>query len=145
MRFATELQSFGGAKAGFVVPEEVVEGLGGGKRPKVTVVVDDYSWRSSVAPMGGMYLLGVSNEHRARSGLTPGRTYVVDLELDTAPRIVEVPGDLAAALDGTAGARERWEALSYSYQRQHAEAVASAKAPATRERRIAKCLELLTG
>lgn len=144
MLFTGELSSFGGTKAGFVVPEEVVDGLGGGRRPKVVATVDGYTWRSSVASMGGQFLLGVSNAHRAASGLTPGQRYAVSLELDTAERIIDVPDDLAAALDAREGARAAWDALSYSGQRQHADAIAAAKQPETRARRIAGCIDKLT-
>ncbi|GAA4729578.1 hypothetical protein GCM10025782_30700 [Pedococcus ginsenosidimutans] len=143
MRFTAELQRTGGTTTGFEVPPEVVEALGGGKRPRVTVTVNGVSYRSSVAPMGGSSWVGVSAENRALTGAEGGQTYEVELELDTAPRVVEVPPELAEALAADPVAARAWEALSYSHQRQHALAVEGAKAAETRARRVAKTLEAL--
>jgi hypothetical protein len=143
MRWTGELGKGGGNTAGFVIPEEVVDALGGGRRPKVRVTVEGYSWRSSIASMGGQFMLGVSQAHRAASGLTPGRTYDVDLELDTALRTVDLPDDLGRAIDAQPGAREHWERLSFTHQREHVEAVEGAKRAETRERRIERCLAML--
>ncbi len=145
MRFTAELESHGGTKAGFGVPEEVVEALGGGRRPKVTVQVGGFSYRSSIAFMGGRYLLGMSTDNRAAAGVSPGNTYDVDVELDTAPRVVEVPDDLAEALAAAPAARAAWEALSYSHQRAHVEPILAAKKPETRAGRIAKTITTLSG
>ncbi|GAB3082382.1 hypothetical protein GCM10027080_33790 [Pedococcus soli] len=125
------------------MPQEVVDGLGGGKRPKVTVTLNGATYRSSVAPMGGSSWVGVSAENRALTGAVGGRTYEVELELDTAPRTVEVPAELAAALAGDPAAQAAWAKLSYSHQRQHALAIEGAKAAETRARRVDKTLEAL--
>lgn len=143
MRWTGELQQGQGNTAGFVIPDEVVDKLGGGRRPKVTVTIDGYSWRSSIANMGGQFMLGVSQAHRAASGLTPGQTYAVDLELDTAPRSVQLPDDLAKAIDAQPGARQRWDALAYTHQKEHVDAVEGAKKAETRASRIDKCLTML--
>ncbi|KQZ88219.1 hypothetical protein ASD62_01630 [Phycicoccus sp. Root563] len=143
MRFTAELQQTGRTTTGFEVPREVVDGLGGGKRPKVTVTLNGATYRSSVAPMGGSSWVGVSAENRALTGAVGGRTYEVELELDTAPRTVEVPAELAAALAGDPAAQAAWAKLSYSHQRQHALAIEGAKAAETRARRVDKTLEAL--
>jgi hypothetical protein len=143
MRFTAELQRTGGTTTGFEVPPEVVEALGGGKRPRVTVTVNGVTYRSSVAPMGGSSWVGVSAENRALTGVVGGQTYAVDLELDTAPRVVEVPPELAEALAADPVAARAWEALSYSHQRQHALAIEGARAAETRARRVEKTLEAL--
>ena len=143
MRFTAELQQTGGSTTGFEVPAEVVDGLGGGRRPTVTVTVNGGSYRSSVAPMGGSHWVGVSAENRALTGVVGGQTYDVDLELDTAPRVVEVPPELATALAADPAAAQAWDRLSYSHQRQHALAIEGAKAAETRTRRVAKTLEAL--
>ncbi|KQU68727.1 YdeI/OmpD-associated family protein [Phycicoccus sp. Root101] len=143
MRFTAELQQTGRTTTGFEVPQEVVDGLGGGKRPKVTVTLNGATYRSSVAPMGGSSWVGVSAENRALTGAVGGRTYEVELELDTAPRTVEVPAELAAALAGDPAAQAAWAKLSYSHQRQHALAIEGAKAAETRARRVDKTLEAL--
>ena len=145
MEFTTELSATGGSTTGFVVPEEVVEALGGGRRPKVVVTVAGHTWRTSIAPMGGRYLLGASAAVRAEAGIAAGETHTVTVELDDAPRSIEVPEDLAAALAAQDGGTAAWEGLSYSQQRRHAEAVAGAKQPETRARRIAAVVATLTG
>ena len=143
MRWTGELGKGGGNTAGFVIPDDVVDALGGGRRPKVTVTIDGYAWRSSIANMGGQFMLGVSQAHRAASGLTPGETYAVDLELDTAPRTVDLPDDLARAIDAQTGARARWDALAFTHQREQVDLVEGARKPETRTRRIERCLAML--
>ena len=86
MKFTAELLSSGKNTAGFEVPDTVVESLGGGGRPKVVVTVDGYTFRTSIARMGGRYLLGFSADRRTEAGVTPGDVLEVDVELDTAPR-----------------------------------------------------------
>jgi hypothetical protein len=143
VKFSAELQSTGGTTAGFQVPTEVVEALGGGKRPKVKVVVNGFEYRTSIAPMGGSHWLGVSSERRAEAGVSAGEVLEVDVELDTAPRVIEPPVDLSAELEADVAAMEFWASLSYSNQRYHVEQIEGAKAPETRRRRIAKTMELM--
>jgi len=126
---------------GIVVPDEVVEGLGGSRRPAVVVTVGGYSYRSTVASMGGRFLIPFAKEHRDRTGIAPGQAIEVTLELDTAPRTVDVPADLAAALAARPGAREAFDRLSYSVRKEHVRQVETAKAADTRERRIARILD----
>lgn len=145
MHFTTELEATGGTTTGFVVPDEVVESLGAGRRPKVVATVDGHSWRTSIASMGGRYLLGASAAVREAAGLAAGATYDVMVVVDTAPRTVEVPDDLAAALAAAPDAAAAWAASSFSLQRQHAESVLAAKKPETRERRVASVVEHLAG
>ena len=143
MEFTAELLATGRATTGFVVPDTVVEELGGGRRPKVTVTVEGHTWRTSIAAMGGRYLLGASAAVREASGISAGQRYTVRVELDTAPRVVEVPADLATALAADDAAAAAWSRLSYSHQRRHVEAVLAAKRPETRERRVAGVLASL--
>ena len=143
MRFRTTLQSSGKTATGFTIPAEVVDALGSGKRPPVTVTINGYSYRNTVAVMGGEYMIGVSAEHRAGAGVAAGDEIEVDLELDTAPREVEVPHDYAAALDGEPKARQMFDSLSYSNQRWHVLQVTGAKTDETRQRRIAKSVDTL--
>jgi hypothetical protein len=128
---------------GIEVPVEVVQALGAGKRPAVTVTIGDYSYRTTVAPYAGRNLIPFAKEHRERSGISPGDTIEVTLELDTAPRTVEVPDDLAAALAARPGARDAFDRLSYTYRKEHVRSVESAKAAETRQRRIARIVEEL--
>src|SRR5918993_166234 len=143
MRFETTLLLVEN-NTGINVPPAVLEELGGGKRPLVNVTVNDvYSYRSSVAPMGGRYLISFSSDRRAATGLKGGETITVDLTLDTEPRTVEVPDDLAEALSA-AGVRAAFDALTPSAQKAHVTSVAGAKAPETRARRVAAVVEKLS-
>lgn len=143
MRFSAELESTGKNTAGFEVPGKVVEGLGGGGHPKVSVTVDGFTFRTSIARMGGRYLLGVSADRRAESGLEPGRVFDVDVELDTAPREVELPDDLATALAEDAQAKTFWDTLTHSKQSWHVHQVTSAKKAETRTARVEKSIAML--
>lgn len=133
-----------GNNTGVAVPEEVVTSLGAGKRPAVTVTVNGYTYRSTVAPMGGQYLISFSSDRRKATGIAGGDAIVVDLELDTAPRTVDVPADLGAAL-GDAGVRAAFDALAPSHRKAHVTSVEDAKTPATRERRIAAAVAKIRG
>ena len=138
----TVLQAQDMNATGIVVPEAVVEKLGSGKRPKVRVTLNGYTYRSTVAVMGGQYMLPLAAEHRAKAGVTGGDTVNVTLELDTAPREVEVPKDFASALN-KAGARTAFDALAFSHRKEHVRAIEEAKAPETRARRIAKAVQMV--
>ena len=141
--FHTTLISGGGNTTGIEIPEDVVLGLGRGKRVPVIVTVNGYTFRNTTAFMGGQYLVGVSAAHRAASGLKAGDDLEVTLEVDDAPRVVEVPPELAEALASDPAAAAVWAKLSYSHQRQHAEPIADAKSPETKARRVQKTLEIL--
>jgi bifunctional DNA-binding transcriptional regulator/antitoxin component of YhaV-PrlF toxin-antitoxin module len=136
MRFSTTVLLGGKTATGLVVPEEVVEALGAGKKPPVTVMLGGHSYRSSIASRGGQYLIPLSAEHREAAGVAAGDRVDVDVELDTAPRQVEVPDDLAAALDADPALRQRFDGMSYSHQLQHVLAVNGAKTAETRARRV---------
>ena len=112
MTFTVTLELAGRTATGIEVPFEVVERLGGGKRPPVKVTIGDYAYRSA-AVMGGRFMLGVSAEHRTRAGVAAGDTVDVTLELDAEPRTVKVPADLAEAL-AAADARDAFERPSLS-------------------------------
>ncbi|HEY3512834.1 MULTISPECIES: YdeI/OmpD-associated family protein [Kribbella] len=143
MKFTAELLSTGKNTAGFEVPDEVVERLGGGGRPKVSVTVNGFTFRTSIARMGGRYLLGVSAERRTEAGVAPGEVLDVEVELDTAPRELDVPEPLAAALAADPDAKAFWDTLSYSNRQWHVLQVTSAKTDATRDRRIEKSVGML--
>lgn len=145
MRFRASVDLHGKSATGIVVPPEVVEGLGSSKKPKVTVTINGFSYPSSIASMGGRFLLPVSAEVRAGAGVAAGDTVDVDVELDTAVRTVDVPPDLATALKAAPGARAAFDALSYSNQRRHVLAVEGAKAADTRARRIEKVVAEFAG
>ena len=141
MKFRAVLELGGKTATGIQVPEEVVTALGAGKRPAVSVTINGYTYRSTVAPMGGVYMLPVSAEIRANAGVAAGDEVEVEVALDTAPREVVVPPDLAEALAGDAEAKQRFEALSYSNKRRHVLSVEGTKNEETRKRRVARAIE----
>ena len=138
MRFRTTIQLEGKTATGFHVPPEVVEALGSSKRPPVRVTIGGYTYRSTVAPYNGVFMLPLAAEHRNAAGVAAGDEVDVELTLDSEPRQVTVPDDLAAALDVVPAARAAFDALSYSNQRRIVLAIEDAKSPETRARRIEK-------
>ena len=145
MRFRATVLQTGKTTTGIEVPARIVEALGRGKRPAVTIAINGYTYRNTVAVMGGIYMIGISAEHRAGTGVEGGDEVDVDIELDTAPREVEVPADFAAALDAEPDARRMFDALSYSNKSWHTLQIAGAKTDETRQRRIAKSVDALRG
>ena len=141
MKFDTTLFQTGN-NTGVEIPPEVIEALGGGKRPPVRLDVNGYVYRSTVAVMGGKFLVAFSSEHRAASGLNGGDVITVDIVLDTEPREVTVPEDFATALDA-AGLRATFDKLAFSHRKEHVRAIDDAKTPETRTRRIEKAIEKL--
>lgn len=146
MKFTTTIhQEPGKNHAGIPVPPEVVEALGAGKRPLVVVTVGKHTYRSSIASMGGHFMISMSGANRTAADVSGGDTVEVTLELDTAPRDVEVPEALATALARDAAAREVFEALSNSRKKRVTLSVEDAKTEETRQRRVAKALDDLKG
>ena len=143
--FTTDVRQEEGMNAtGLQVPADVVSALNSGKRPKVKVTVNGYTYRSTVAAYGDVFMLPLSKEHREAAGVQAGDEVQVTLELDTEPRTVEVPEDLAAALE-EGGVTAVFDALAPSRRKEHVRQVTSAKAEETRQRRIAKIIAALTG
>ena len=143
MRFKATLLQSGKTATGIPVPPEVVEQLGSGKRPAVRVTLRGHTYLSTIAPMRGVYMLPVSAEIRGITGLAGGDSVDVEVELDTAPRVVAIPPDLAAALDEEPDAKIRFESLSYSNKQRVVLPIEQAKTPETRQRRIAQSIEAL--
>jgi len=141
MRFHATVQLAGKTATGVQVPPDVVEGLGGGRRPPVTVTINGHSYRTSVAPMRGVFMLPVSAEQRAAAGVVAGDPVDIDIELDTQPREVTVPQDLAAALEADPQAKIFFDGLSYSNRLRHVLAIEGAKAAETRQRRIVSVVD----
>jgi hypothetical protein len=133
----TVLQAEGLNATGLRVPAEIIAALGTRKRPPVKVSLNGYTYRSTVAAYGDVFMLPLSQEHRAAAGVQAGDQVEVTLELDTEPRTVAVPDDLAAALAQKPGAAAAFDALSYTMRKEYVRQVESAKGQATRERRIA--------
>ena len=145
MRFEAVLETNGKTATGIEVPEDVVSALGAGLRPPVRVTINGHTYRSTVARMGGRFLLPVSAENRTAAGAASGDRLSVEVELDDAPRTVEPPADLAAALDADPVAAAAWKKLAYSHRKEHVRALEEAKKPETRQRRLDKALAMLRG
>ena len=133
-----------GNNVGIEVPEDVVLGFGAGKRVPVVVTIAGYSYASTVAVMGGRYLLPLARAHREAAGVAGGETHEVTLDHDTSSRDSPVPEDLATAL-AAAGVRGAFDALAPSKRKAHVVSVESAKAPETRARRVEKVVASLAG
>jgi len=143
VKFRTKLLTAGKTATGIEVPSKVMEGLGAGKKPAVRVTINGYTYRSTVATVNGKSMVGVSEEVRKNAGVTGGDTVDVEMELDTAPREVAVPPDLARALAKDAKAKKYFESLSYSAKLRLVLPVANGKTPETRERNVAKAMQEL--
>lgn len=144
MRFTTTLLATGKTTTGIEVPPDVLEYLGHGKRAPVCVTINDHTYRSSVAVMGGRVLVGVSAANRVAAGVAAGDRIEVDMEYDSEPRTVTIPPDLTAAFGENQAARDFFERLSYSQQQRYVLGIESAKTDETRNRRTQKAIEALT-
>jgi hypothetical protein len=143
MKFQAVIESSGKTATGIQVPEEVVTALGSGKRPAVSVTMNNFTYRTTVAPLGGVYMIPVSSEIRKAAGVAAGDHVEVDLQLDTQPREVSVPPDFAEALARDAAALRFFESLSYSNKRRFVLGIEEAKTAETRQRRIEKAISTL--
>jgi len=130
---------------GIHVPDEVVAALGAGKRPPVLVTINGYSYRNTIAVMGGVSMVGVSAEHREKARVAGGDEVAVDIELDTQPREAALPDDFRQLLEREPAAKQSFESLSYSRKQALVLPIDQAKTPETRQRRIEKALIALRG
>lgn len=143
LRLTTTLQARGPAAA-VVLDDDQVAILGeGAKRFPVAATVNGYTWRTSVARMGGEFLVGLSKAVREAAGVAAGDRVDVVLALDIAPREVEVPEALASALARDEQAREKFDALAFTHRKEYARWIEEAKREETRERRVAQALAML--
>ncbi len=143
MKFTANIDLNGKTATGIEVPPEVVDALGSSKKPAVAVTINGYTYRSTVATMGGRFLIPVSGDVRNNAGVAAGDRVEVALELDSAPREVVVPDDLRQALDAEPDARAFFEGLSYSNKRRVVMPIDEAKTAETRQRRIEKSVSKL--
>jgi hypothetical protein len=139
MEFRSTVVLGGKTATGIQVPDEVVEKLDAGKRPPVAVTLGGYTYRTTVAVMGGVYMVPLAAEHREAAGVQALQEVDVDIELDTAPRVIELPDDLSAAMDEAA--RTAFDGLATSHQKEWVRWVTDAKKPETRTARIEKTVE----
>jgi hypothetical protein len=143
MNFRTTVLQAGKTATGLRIPDALVEALGSGKRPKVVVTVAGYRYRTTVAPMGGQYLVPLSAEHRTAAGVAAGDEVEVAIELDQAPRVVELPEDLAAELSRDARASKYFDGLAYSHRKEWVRWICEAKRPETRRTRLDRTMAAL--
>ncbi len=143
MKFRATVELGGKTATGIEVPEKVVAALGSGTRPPVTVTVGGHSYRTTIARMGGRFLVPLSAENRTAAGVAAGDDVDVDIEPDTAPREVELPADLAGALTQDEAARATFDGLSYTHRKEWVRWVEEAKKADTRAARLAKTVEAL--
>jgi hypothetical protein len=143
MRFRATIELGGKSATGFQVPDNVVTALGAGRRPPVRVTIGGHTYRSTVASMGGRFMVGVSAQNRTAADVAAGDEVDVDLELDTEPREVAVPEDLAAVLDGEPEARRFFDGLSYSRKQWFVLRIEQAKKAETRLRRVDEAVTML--
>jgi hypothetical protein len=139
VRFEAVLEQHGNGTA-LVVPVDVPATFGRVRAP-VVVTINGHAWRSTLMRYGGRDLLGISRANREAAGIAAGETVAVELVSDDAPRTVDVPDDLAAALDAAPGARAAFEAAAFTHRREWVEWVEEAKRPDTRERRLRGVVE----
>ena len=143
MTFRTTIQLHGKTATGIEVPADVVDALGSGKRPAIRVTINGHTYRSTVAPYSGASMIALSAENRELAGVAAGDDVEVELVLDTEPREVAVPPDVAEALHADVTAREAFNVLSYSNKRRIVLGIEDAKTAETRQCRIAKAIASL--
>jgi hypothetical protein len=143
MKFHAIIELNGKTATGIAVPAEVVAHLGPSKRPPVRITINGHTYRSTVAPMGGIFMLPISEENRKLAHVSAGDEVEVEIEPDTQPREVSVPPDFLEALDRDTDARRFFDGLSYSNKQRVVLSIEGAKTAETRQRRIAKAVGTL--
>jgi len=144
LKFSTTLLTAGKTATGIKIPEEVIEKLGGGKKPLVKVTINNFTYRSAVAVMGGAYMVGVNAENREAAKVKGGDRIEVSIELDTEVRTVEVPAEFQKVLNRNAGAKKIFDTLSNSRKKALMIPIVNAKTDETRNRNIEKALKAIT-
>jgi hypothetical protein len=143
MKFRAIILLGGKTATGICVPDEVVAKLGASKKPPVKITIGDYTYRSTVAPMGGQFMVPLSAENRKGANVAAGDEVEVDIELDSEPRELNVPTDFSDALDREPEAKRFFDGLSYSNRRRFVLSIEDAKTAETRQRRIEKAISTL--
>jgi len=143
MKFRAIVELGGKSATGIPVPDEVVSALGAGKKPPVKVSVGRHEYRTTVAVMGGRFMIPLSADNRTKAGVAAGDEIEVGIELDDAPREADVPQDLLEELARHPEAKQAFEAMSYSNKKRISLSVESAKTAETRQRRVRKAIEEL--
>lgn len=137
MKFKASVIPSGNATA-VEVPEVVTQSLGSGARPPVRITINGHTWRSRIAVMRGSSLIGISASNREASGIKLGELIEITVDLDSEPRVVELPADLAAAFSASKKLRATVESLPFGLKRKHVATIEDSKSETTRQRRIDK-------
>jgi hypothetical protein len=144
VRFRTTILQAGKTATGIQIPDDVIAKLGTSKKPPVRVTINGFTYRSTVAVMGGKFMVGVNADNREKARIAGGDTVTIDIALDEAPRTVSVPAALRAALAKNATAKKKFDQLSYSKKRVYTVPIEKAKTDETRDRNIARVIAALS-
>jgi hypothetical protein len=128
-----------------MIPYDILEVWGTRSRVPVKGTINGHTFRSTIAPYGGVHYLGINRNLREAAGVKAGDIVDIELEKDLEPRVLEVPPDFQSALDTNPAARIRWQKLSFTHQREYVESIEDAKKPETRIRRIQAAIDAITG
>jgi hypothetical protein len=143
LKFSTTLLQAGKTATGIKIPAEIIEKLGAGKKPPVKVTINGFTYRSTVAVMGGAFMVGVNADNRVGAKVKGGDKIDVTIELDTEERVVDVPADFQKLLNKNAVANKKFAALSYSKKKAIVLPINEAKTEETRQRRLEKGIQAL--
>ncbi|GHD69779.1 YdeI/OmpD-associated family protein [Jeongeupia chitinilytica] len=142
MKFEARVIPSGNATA-IALPEDAVTALGGGARPAVAVTINGHTWRTRVARMRGLCMIGISAGNRAAARIAEGENVEVAIELDDLPREVPEPPDLKSALDADSSIRRAFEKLPFGLRQKHVRHLEEAGSAETRDRRLARLVSAL--
>jgi hypothetical protein len=143
LRFNTTILTSGKTATGICIPDDIIEKLGAGKKPPIKVTLNGYTYRSTVAVMGGKFMVGVNADVREAAGVKGGDKLNVEIELDAEERTIEAPAEFQKMLNKNAAAKKIFETLSYSKKKALIIPVVNAKTDETRNRNIEKALNSL--
>jgi bacteriocin resistance YdeI/OmpD-like protein/uncharacterized protein DUF1905 len=143
MEFRATVELGGKTATGIAVPDRVVEALGSSRRPPVTVTINSHTYRTTVARMSERYMVSLSAENRSAAGVQAGDEVLVEMDRDDAPRAVELPADLAAALAANPTAESTYATCAPSHKKEWVRWITEAKRAETRGTRIEKAVQIL--
>ncbi|HYO21456.1 MAG TPA: YdeI/OmpD-associated family protein [Flavisolibacter sp.] len=144
MKFKTRILQVGN-NTGIQLTEELLDKLGGGKKPLVKVTLNNYTYRSAVGKMNEKFMISLSAENRKNANVKGGDEIEVTVELDTEPRTVELPLEFKKALDKNKTASSAFEKLAPSKQKAMVLSITGAKTEETKKKRMDKAIQDLLG
>ena len=141
MKFQGTVELGGKTATGVQIPDDVVEALGGGKRAAVRITIGGHSYPTTIATMGGRFLVPLSAENRTAAGVVAGDVVEVEIVVDAAPREVTIPADLAAALAQNVQARQFFDTLAFTHRKEWVRWIEDSKKPETRATRLSRTID----